>query len=247
MPLKAYWASVRIGGTTGARDKIDGADLADKDPLLLFESTDTARFYWLDDDASGSEGEGVTNPDTNPGTKSWLLLGITIPNTGLHILDTDASDDLIIKPGSDLSADRTLTLTTGDASRTITLSGNPTLADWFDQAVKTSSDVVFVKITSTGGRVRNTTRKINTDSPYTVLATDEILFFDTDGGAIEADLPAGVEGTHYKLINCGSSGNDLTVDPNGSEQVYGSGAGVVAVVADGEVIDIEYNATEGWW
>ena len=34
-----------------------------------------------------------------------------------------------------------------------------------------------------------------------------------DGGAIEIDLPAGVEGTHYKLINCGSSGNDLTVNP----------------------------------
>lgn len=103
------------------------------------------------------------------------------------------------------------------------------------------------KITSTEGRVRNTTRKINTDSPYTVLATDEVIFFDTDGGAIEADLPAGVEGTHYKLINCGSSGNDLTVDPNGSEQIYGQGAGVDMILADGDVLDIDYNATEGWW
>jgi hypothetical protein len=39
---------------------------------------------------------------------------VTIPNTGLHLLDTNASHDLIIKPGSDLSADRTLTLTTGN-------------------------------------------------------------------------------------------------------------------------------------
>jgi len=47
---------------------------------------------------------------------------ITIPNTGLHILDSNASHVLIIKPGSDLSADRQLTITTGDAARTITLS-----------------------------------------------------------------------------------------------------------------------------
>jgi len=40
---------------------------------------------------------------------------ITAPNTGLHLLDTNASHDLIIKPGSDLTADKTLTITTGDA------------------------------------------------------------------------------------------------------------------------------------
>lgn len=51
----------------------------------------------------------------------------TIPNTGLHLLDTNASHDLIVKPGSDLTADRTLTVTTGDADRTVTLSGNLTV------------------------------------------------------------------------------------------------------------------------
>lgn len=45
--------------------------------------------------------------------------GVTVGNTGLHILDTNASHDLIIKPGSDVTADRTLTLTTGDADRTV--------------------------------------------------------------------------------------------------------------------------------
>lgn len=46
---------------------------------------------------------------------------ITIPNTGLHLLDTDASHDLIVKPGTNLSADRTLTVTTPDADITLTL------------------------------------------------------------------------------------------------------------------------------
>lgn len=39
---------------------------------------------------------------------------LTVPNTGLHLLDTNASHDLIIKPGSNITADRTFTLTTGD-------------------------------------------------------------------------------------------------------------------------------------
>lgn len=57
-------------------------------------------------------------------------------NDGLHLWDTNGTHYLIVAPGSNLTADRTLTVTTGDADRTITLSGNPTLADWFDQSVK---------------------------------------------------------------------------------------------------------------
>ena len=57
-------------------------------------------------------------------------------NAELSIRDTDGSHRLTLSPGSDLTADRVLTLTTGDAARTVTLSGNPTLADWFDQSVK---------------------------------------------------------------------------------------------------------------
>ena len=52
---------------------------------------------------------------------------LTLPNTGLHILDTNASHDLIIKPASDLTADRTLNIATGDADRTVTLGGDVTV------------------------------------------------------------------------------------------------------------------------
>lgn len=47
---------------------------------------------------------------------------VTTTNTGLHTLDTNASHDLIWKPGSDLSQDRTFTLTTGDNDRTLDIS-----------------------------------------------------------------------------------------------------------------------------
>lgn len=52
----------------------------------------------------------------------------TFANTGLNIRDTDASHSLNIVPGSNLTASRVFTLTTGDAARTLSMSGNITTA-----------------------------------------------------------------------------------------------------------------------
>ena len=49
-------------------------------------------------------------------------------NSGLSIEDTNASHLLNIKPGSNITADRVFTLTTGDADRTLSMSGNITVA-----------------------------------------------------------------------------------------------------------------------
>jgi len=97
-------------------------------------------------------------------------------------------------------------------------------------------------VQSYGGRIHNTTRVAA--SPYNVLVADEVIFVDTDGGAITVNLPAGAEGAHYKIINCGTSGNNVTVDGNGAETVYGL---ATQTLNDGDVLDIHYNATEGWW
>jgi hypothetical protein len=53
---------------------------------------------------------------------------IRLPNTGLQVADTNASHYLSIVPGSDITAARNLNLLTGDADRTVTLSGNLTIA-----------------------------------------------------------------------------------------------------------------------
>jgi len=73
-------------------------------------------------------------------------LTATLPNEGLRLLDTGGDHYLTIKPGSNLGANRILTITTGDAARTITLLGNPTLDDWFDQAVKQASSPSFAGV-----------------------------------------------------------------------------------------------------
>lgn len=75
------------------------------------------------------------------------LTEITLSSSGLHILDADASHDMIITTGSSLAADRLLSINPGDAARTITLSGNPTLSDWFDQSVKVAASPTFAGLT----------------------------------------------------------------------------------------------------
>jgi hypothetical protein len=100
----------------------------------------------------------------------------------------------------------------------------------FDDTVKTSA-----------GSIVNTTRVTTT---YTVLVSDHVIYADTDGGAFTITLPAGVEGQHFKIVNCGTGGYSLTVDGNGTEKIYNS---LTQVVTDGDVIDLHYNATEGWW
>lgn len=90
---------------------------------------------------------GGTFTVTSQSALDFTPLTITLPNNGLHILDTNATHDLIVTPGSNLTADRVLTISTGDAARTLTLNGNPTLDDWFNQAVKSSSSPTFAGLT----------------------------------------------------------------------------------------------------
>jgi hypothetical protein len=90
---------------------------------------------------------GVLSNETGTGV---VVFGttptITFANTGLTVQDTDASHLLTIAPGSDLTANRTLTITTGDAARTIDISGgNLTLAGAF-----TTSGANALTLTTTG-------------------------------------------------------------------------------------------------
>ncbi len=89
---------------------------------------------------------------------------------------------------------------------------------------------------------KNTTRVTGT---YTILDDDEVIFGNTDGGAFTATLPAGVQGRSFKIINSGSSGNDLTLAPDGSEHLIGANTNFT--LRDGETLDIEYEGTDGWY
>ena len=75
----------------------------------------------------------------------WSLAGNwTFANTGLRLFDTGGDHYLNLVVNENLTANRVLNLITGDATRTITLSGNPTLGDWFNQSGKTTASPTFV-------------------------------------------------------------------------------------------------------
>lgn len=90
-----------IGGSTGASDN----------RLIRSDGTGGATV----------QSSGITIDDSD------IISGGSFANTALKVRDTNASHSLAIVPGSDLTADRTLTVTTGDANRTLTLSADVTM------------------------------------------------------------------------------------------------------------------------
>lgn len=76
----------------------------------------------------GTTGKLVQDSAITVADTTGVVTGAVFPNTGLKVQDTNASHNLIIAPGSDLTADHTLTVTTGDADRTLTISGNSTVS-----------------------------------------------------------------------------------------------------------------------
>lgn len=57
---------------------------------------------------------------------------------------------LISDIGSLGASDRILEINVNDANRTLTITGNPTIADWFDQSVKTGASPTFAQIIDNG-------------------------------------------------------------------------------------------------
>ena len=78
----------------------------------------------------------------------------------------------------------------------------------------------------------------------TIDATKDAIFADTDGGAITVTLPAGIVGTEYRIANTGTSSNNVTVTPNGSELLIGVNSSFTLL--DGEALTIVFESTEGW-
>jgi hypothetical protein len=115
-------------------------------------------------------------------------------------------------------------------------------SDWV--ASYTSTELIQKRILTTeSGRRKNITRV--TSGPYSTLTTDETIFVDTDSAAITVNLIAGVQGQKYRIVNVGSSANDVTVSPDGSELLLGANSDFT--LGDGEALIIAYDSTEGWF
>jgi hypothetical protein len=128
-------------GADGAGNVNAGSSFANDNRLLRSDGTGTdvqASAITVDDSGNMS---GVGTVASGAVTSTGEVKGDT-----LAFNDSDDSHKLALTTGSNLTANRTLTVNPGDADRTVTISGNPTLNDWFDQSVKAADSPQFAGV-----------------------------------------------------------------------------------------------------
>lgn len=103
--------------------------------------------------------------------------------------------------------------------------------------------VLLADILDTKANLLKTTSVIDTVT-YTILDTDEEVYFDTNLTPIAASLPVGINGRKFRLHNIGAAGNDVTLTPNGTEKLFGVNA--PERIADGEVLVLTFETVNGW-
>ena len=145
-------------------------------------------------------------------------------------------------PIGSTGADPVLAALTGTVNQITVTNGAGTITLALPQDIHTGASPTFAGLTTTAGRIVNTTRYTTTQ---TITSSDHHVACDTDGGAFTVTLPAGVAGTEYRIGNTGTSANNLTVAPDGSELLIG--VNVNFTLFDGETLHIVYEATEGWF
>lgn len=134
----------------------------------------------------------LTTPDINAGTADSL--------TSLSIRSTGAAFDLFLATAAVFTANRTLSLAIGDADRTVTLSGNPTLADWFDQSVKTTANPTFVNLTITSFAANWT------NAGRTVADLGIVTTVDVNGGTLDGVVIGGTSAAAGTFTTVTASG-----------------------------------------
>lgn len=185
-------------------------------------STDNAVVRWDGATATTVQNSGVIIDDSDNITATAT---ITVANTGLHILDTNDSHDLIIKPGSNITADRTFTITTGDSDIELNLAGSTTIsafgATLTDDAAASNARTTL-GATTVGSNVFTLTNpsavrfiRVDTGNTVTARSTTEVtqdlsLVIGTNVEAWDNDLDDIAALTHSASAFIVSNGTDWT-------------------------------------
>lgn len=165
-------------------------------------ATDGQSMLWNNGLGTWEPGTPAGGGDVSDG--DTLSTGLTFPNAGLHILDTNGTHDLIISPGSNLTADRTLTISTGDVNRALTLSGDATISgtNTGDQTITLTGDVTG---SGTGSFAATIGANTVTFAKMQTVSTNVLLGNDASGTAVQE-------------ITCTQAGRDLLDDADAAAQ-----------------------------
>jgi hypothetical protein len=206
-------------------------DALKADPLSQFADTSSAQLAGVMNDETGT---GLLVFGTSP-TLLTPALGTPTALVGTNITGT----------GANFTAGNVTT--NANLTGHITSSGNAAILGSFTVAqLSTALSDATLSGNNTGDVVltlenviqRNTANK-------TIDATANIWKGNTDAGAFAYTLPPGIANTAYKIVNTGTSGNILTVTPDGSEELLGVNSSWN--LSDGESLEISYEATDGWY
>lgn len=81
-------------------------------------------------------------------------------------------------------------------------------------------------------------------SPYEPDGEDVVIVCDTTLIDISVNLPAGIVGTNYRIINFGGTDKKVYVTPNGSELLYG--VNETEYIVNQESLIMTYQDVVGW-
>jgi len=250
------FANIKLTDNTTAAYKLildsdsDG-DILDADRTLTFDVHNADRT--LDMQANLTvEATSLINQDlTTDGAPTFASVQVTDAGTAFDML-------IVSDSTTEFTADKTLTVDLDNAARTLKLAGNLTVesASIVNQDLTTDADVQFKDATLTGSlsvaqeMIWGGTAIAHGASPYDIVATIKILDVDVSGGAFTGNLPAAT-GTGRVIIvndvkgNCNN--NNITIDPNGSEQINSLGAGVAYVMTEAHQCTWLRDSASGQW
>lgn len=241
------------GGTTPAWSTVTAGIASDLAASVTVQNTTNDLTITSTDQTAA--GESIVIPDFNAGgtTHTLAVLNLaqawtadqTFTNAGIHILDTNASHDLILKAGSDLTADRILTITTGDAARTVTLGGDITTTGALitvgdDSLTFTTGGATDVTLPTTGTLATLAGAETFTNKTLTApkIATGGII---ADAGGDEYMLfTESATPVNYIGITSADTGVAPMITAGGSDDnidlmLHGKGTGNVVLTDGGDI------------
>ena len=93
--------------------------------------------------------------------------------------------------------------------------------------------------------VRSFTKVVRNTTTTTINYSAYQWNGDTDVAGFTYTLPIGSQDKGFKIVNVGTSGNVLTISPDGTENLIGENEDFY--LQDGESLIINYDETDGWY
>ena len=120
--------------------------------------------------------------------------------------------------------------------------------DWILRQLYRLSNIVSDLTDGTGSKLKYIKIVNGTDTfPYTVNTNEHVVLVDPNGSNVVLNLPAGVDQKRFHITNISTTGNTVTVTPNGTEQINRKGSGTGWVLNADSAISPIYVATDSTW